>query len=420
MKSPILGKQTSLHDNPKSVLSFHKYIKEVYERNVDNNPLYTGRYFAILKQGIVGFKKTKKLFESKLGFTVANTRDFINESFQENQINDADALIYEDLGIALLGGEKEQIQILESAIGDFTIVPEKVVYVPDEQPANPNIPPPWGINITRILNSQYTGNGIKLAVLDTGFDISHPDFIGRSITASSFVPNETVHDLHGHGTHCTGTACGSTNLTGQRYGIAKDSLIYAGKVLNNNGSGAQAWILNGMMWAVNNACKVISMSLGSKVSVGQSYDIAYERAALFALSQGTVVVAAAGNESKRSINQFSPVTSPADCPSVVAVAALDTNLNVADFSNRSINPSGQINIAGPGVMIYSSWPMPVRYRTISGTSMATPHVAGIVALICEKYPAATSYQIMNELNNLATHLPLLSIDDIGIGLSIAP
>lgn len=419
MKKPILGKQTFLKENTKRVLSFEQFVKEVYERGVDEKPLYTGRYFVILKEGVKSFSKTQKLFETSLGFAVANSKDFESESLDDTKIESADALVYDDLGIALIGGEEKQIQILESADADFIIEPEKIVYVPDEAPATLNIPSTWGVNITQAINSQFTGLNVKVAVLDTGFDINHPDFVGRNIITNSFVPNETIHDMHGHGTHCIGTACGNTDMSGQRYGVAKDSLIYAGKVLSNQGSGAQAWILNGMIWAANNGCKVISMSLGSRVFPGQGYDIAYERAAQFALSKGAVVVAAAGNESRRSWNQFSPVGSPADCPSVIAVAAIDSNLSVADFSNRAINPTGQVDIAGPGVMIYSSWPIPMRYRTISGTSMATPHIAGIIALFWEKFPTYTPSQIIYELRRLARTLPMPNFD-VGAGLSIAP
>ena len=419
MKKPILGKQTFLKENTKRVVSFEKFITEIYERKVDENPLYTGRYFVILKEDVKSFSKTQKLFKSRLGFTVANSKDFKSESLDDDKIQGADALIYDDLGIALVAGEEEQMQILESVEADFIIEPEKVVYVPDEIPATMNTPSTWGVNVIEADNSRFTGLNVKVAVLDTGFDINHPDFAGRNITTNSFVPNETIHDVHGHGTHCIGTACGNTDMNGQRYGVAKNALIYAGKVLSNQGSGAQAWLLNGIAWAANNGCKVISMSMGSRVFPGQGYDIAYERAAQFAMSKGAVVIAAAGNESRRSWNQFSPVGSPADCPSVLAVAALDSNLSVADFSNRAINPTGQVDIAGPGVMIYSSWPTPMRYRTISGTSMATPHVAGIIALLWEKFPTYTPVQIIYELRRLARILPLPNFD-IGAGLSIAP
>jgi subtilisin family serine protease len=419
MKKPILGKQTFLKDNTERLLSFEKFITEVYDKQVDDKPLYTGRYFVILKEGAKDFSRTQKLFESTLGFNIANSNDFNSSSIDENKIKDADVLIYNDLGIALVSGEDEQIKILESANTDFIIEPEKIVYVPDAVPAPLNLPATWGLNITNVVQSTFTGQDVKVAVLDTGFDINHPDFIGRNIITNSFVPSESVNDVHGHGTHCIGTACGNTDIAGQRYGVAKASSIYAGKVLSNQGSGAQAWVLNGMTWATNNGCKVISMSLGSRVFAGQGYDLAYERTAQFALSKGSIIIAAAGNESKRSFNQFSPVGSPANCPSILAVASLEPHLMISDFSNRAINPTGLVDIAGPGGMIHSSWPMPLRYRSISGTSMATPHVAGIIALLCEKFPTYTPNQIIYELKRLAQILPLPNYD-VGVGLCIAP
>lgn len=418
MKEPILGKQTFLKDNNERVNSFEKFFTEVYNKPAENKPLYTGRYLVTLTEGD-DFNKTENLFESKLGFKVAHSMDFKGEALSEEGIENADALIYDDLGVALISGEADQIKILESSSNGYIIEPEKVVYVPNDAPTMQNGPSTWGINATNVTNSQYTGKDVKVAVLDTGFDLNHPDFAGRQVQSESFVPNETVQDVNGHGTHCIGTACGNVDVYNVRYGVAKDSIIYAGKVLNNQGSGAQAWILNAMTWAINNECKVVSMSLGSQTFPGQGFDLAYERVGQFALSKGCIVVAAAGNESRRSWNQFSPVGSPADCPSILAVAALDSTFNVADFSNRSINPTGQIDIASAGVMVYSSWPEPVRYRTISGTSMATPHVAGILALLWEKFPDASPYQITNELLSISRRLPQWSID-VGIGLSIAP
>lgn len=130
-------------------------------------------------------------------------------------------------------------------------------------------------------------------------------------------------------------------------------------------------------------------------------------------------MAAAGNESRRSENRFSPVGSPADCPSILAVGAIDSSLQIADFSNRAINANGLVDIAAPGVDIYSSWLMPARYRILSGTSMATPYVAGIAALLCEKYPDATPEMIRKELIGLAKSLSLPAWD-VGAGLAIAP
>lgn len=419
MKKPILGKQTSIKDYTEGIPPNDKFIIENFKRNYDVKPLYTGRYFLILKNGVESFSKTKKLIESTLGFTVANSKDFKYESFNEDKIQDADALIYNDLGIALIGVDESQVKILESISKEYIIQPEKIVYVPDEEQATVNEPSTWGLKKIEAVESKFTGLNVKVAVLDTGFDINHPDFINRNIITSSFVPNETINDKHGHGTHCIGTACGNLDKNQLRYGVAKNSIIYAGKVLSNQGSGAQAWILNGMNWAANSGCKVISMSLGSSVYPGQSFDIAYERAAQFAMTKGAVVVAAAGNDSNRSNNLFNPVSSPADCPSILAIAALDSNLSVANFSNRAINTNGLIDLAAPGVKIYSSWPQPLGYNTISGTSMATPHVAGIIALLWEKFPNYTPYQIIFELKKLAKVL-LLPKYDIGDGLAIAP
>ena len=390
MKPPVLGKKL-LRDYPAAESSSGVLPREALANDTEENPLYTGRYLLILRDGNKDVVKTTKLLETKWGFLVANTADFVSEPMCESRIKDA----------------------------DYVVEPEKVVYIPDDVPVDTAVDSTWGIRAVKAHESAYTGAGIKVAVLDTGFDMKHPDFKGRSLTAFSFVPDEAVDDLHGHGTHCIGIVCGSSGLRDMRYGVAPEAQIYAGKVLNNGGRGAQAWILDGMTWAANNGCRVLSMSLGSKVLPGQSYDIAYERAAQFALSKGTLIVAAAGNDSRRSENQFSPVSSPADCPSILAVGAVDSTLEVADFSNRALNESGLVDLAAPGVGIYSSWPMPARYRTLSGTSMATPHVAGVVALLCEKFPDATPAMIGQELIRTAGRLSSPAVD-IGAGISLAP
>ncbi|KMQ65168.1 hypothetical protein ACM46_08465 [Chryseobacterium angstadtii] len=367
------------------------------------------------------FKNVSELLKNDLGLKIASSGDFKNEAITEEKLKDADVLFYSELGIALVGGDQDQMKILEETSDrGFYMEPEKIVYVPDDISSIAlSSQATWGILQTRSDISNYTGRDVKVAILDTGFDAAHPDFNGRNVQTYSFVPGEQVNDMHGHGTHCIGTACGNVSTSGIRYGVAKDAIICAGKVLSNQGSGAQGWIINGMDWAANNGCKVISMSLGSKVFPGQGFDVAYERAGVNALSKGAVVVAAAGNESKRSLSQFNPVGSPANCPSVLAVAALDSGNNLANFSNRHINPYGEIDIACAGVDVYSSWPTPTYYRTISGTSMATPHVAGILALLWEKYPSASPHQIINEMKKISQKLPLPTMD-VGSGFAIAP
>lgn len=242
----------------------------------------------------------------------------------------------------------------------------------------------WGIDATLVVRSQFSGHGVRLAVLDTGFDLGHPDFENRQIVSASFVEGEEVQDRHGHGTHTAGTACGPRQpRTGPRYGVAHGARLFVGKVLNNAGLGTDGQMLAGINWAVENDCAVVSMSIQAPVDVGQSFNRVFQRAAAAAERRGTLIIAAAGNFSSRPANTR-PVTHPANCPTIIAVGAVDAPLQVASFSCGSVNlPGGEVNVAGPGVDVYSSWPLPITYRTIDGTSMATPHVAGIAALYAE-------------------------------------
>ncbi len=251
----------------------------------------------------------------------------------------------------------------------------------------------WGVQATNVLQSSSSGRGIRVAVLDCGFDVNHPDFVGRSVTAESFVPrnmaDSSPHDRAGHGTHCIGTACGPRRpMSGPRYGIAYEAEIFSGKVLSQDPrtgqtTGADGWILNGMNWALANGCDVISLSLGAATSPGAQYEMAARRG----LKRGVLVIAAAGNDSHRQFGIVKPVSSPANCNSVVAVAAVDPNLQVASFSNGQ-RPGdvdgGEINFSGPGVDILSAAPSPRRTARMDGTSMATPHVTGVAALVAQE------------------------------------
>jgi subtilisin len=284
----------------------------------------------------------------------------------------------------------------------------------------------WGLQATKVTSNRYSGAGIKVAVLDTGFDLTHPDFVGRAITTKSFISGEDVQDLQGHGTHCIGTSCGVLNPADlsfpRRYGIAYQAEIFVGKVLSNAGSGSDGGILAGIDWAVSNGCHIVSMSLGAPARPGETYSTIYETIAQRALSRGTLIIAAAGNESYRPGN-VKPVGRPANCPSIMAVAAVDKQLQTAFFSTSSINPNGgQIDITGPGVDVYSTWSTkaypPSRYNTISGTSMATPHVAGIAALHAEA-TGKRGLELWALLMQNAQRLPLPSVD-VGVGLVQAP
>lgn len=275
----------------------------------------------------------------------------------------------------------------------------------------------WGLQAVGADLSSYTGKGINLAVLDTGFDANHPDFAGRNVTTKSLVDGEDAADSHGHGTHCIGTSCGPrTPEQGPGYGVANEANIFAGKVLGADGSGSDSNILAGINWALENKCQVISMSLGADVkTVHPPYVTAGRRA----LELGSLIVAAAGNNAQRSAGNPGFVGAPANSPYIMAVAAVDSKLAVADFSAQAISTEGgEVDIAGPGVDVYSSWPGSRRYNTISGTSMATPHVAGLAALLAE----STGLRAQELWDKLVQETRSLSLPatDVGAGLAQAP
>jgi subtilisin family serine protease len=277
----------------------------------------------------------------------------------------------------------------------------------------------WGLQAIHAHLSHLTGRDVKIAVLDTGVDTDHPDFAGRIDATASFVPGETVEDGHGHGTHCIGTAAGPAHPhQGPRYGVAPEARILAAKVLSNQGSGSDGQILAGIAWAVAQGARVISMSLGAPVQQGELFPQTYEKLAQRALERGTVIIAAAGNESHRPTD-VRPVARPANCPSILAVAALDKALQTPFFSNGGINgQGGEVNIAAPGWQVLSAAPGGGSQH-MSGTSMATPHAAGVLALLAQANPEASAMDLWKALQ--AGAYPLMQpVRDVGAGLLQAP
>ncbi len=286
----------------------------------------------------------------------------------------------------------------------------------------------WGLRAIGVPQCSFTGKGARVAILDTGFDTGHPDFSGRQIESFSFIPagpdKSADSDNSGHGTHCIGIACGPVRpLTGPRYGIAHEAEVFNGKVLtklpaNEDAIGKDSWILNGINWAIKNKCHVISLALGTRGNPA-GFSRPYENAARRALDNGCLLIAATGNHSQRSRGSVAPVGRPANCPSILSVAAVGNDEQVADFSNaRTTNQidHGTVDLAGPGVGILSCVPLPKRQSVFDGTSMAAPHVAGIAALIHEE-TKKTGTALRDELFRRAKRIG--NEADVGLGLARA-
>ncbi|QKS73355.1 S8 family peptidase [Paenalkalicoccus suaedae] len=268
---------------------------------------------------------------------------------------------------------------------------------------------PYGVTRVQGVTAQnagFNGNGIRVAVLDTGIDRSHPDLqanVRGGYSVFTDVANRDPYfDGDGHGTHVAGTVAAARNGVGV-IGVAPNASLYAVKVLNNNGSGSLAGIAQGIEWSVNNNMNVINMSLGSSQgsSILQAYtDLAYQR--------GILVVAAAGNSGNAAGNTDT-VNFPARYSSAMAVAATDQNNRRGSFS--STGPT--VEISAPGVGVLSTLPGN-RYGSLNGTSMAAPHVAGVAAQVWQAKPNLSNVQLRQLLNSTAT--PLGSSFQYGSGL----
>lgn len=239
----------------------------------------------------------------------------------------------------------------------------------------------------------YTASGgPKVAMIDTGIDTTHPDLVGHIDTADAkcfgVLCIITGHeDDNGHGTHTSGTVGAAANNATGVAGVAFNTKLMPIKVCNAAGSCQTSDIVSGINWARTHGAKVISMSLGGGGTA------TLQTAVTQAYNAGIVVVAAAGNDGNSNVNY------PAGYAEVISVAATDSNDAHASFSNT--NPD--VELAAPGVNVLSTY-SGESYTTLSGTSMATPHVAGLAALLFGQNPTWTNVQVRNRMDSCSDDL----------------
>ncbi|MFG1942186.1 S8 family serine peptidase [Nonomuraea sp. NPDC048826] len=252
----------------------------------------------------------------------------------------------------------------------------------------------------------HDGTGVKIAVLDTGADPAHPDLAGQIADSRSFVPDEAVQDGHGHGTHVAATISGTGAASdGRHKGVAPGARLVVGKVLDNTGSGQESWIIEGMEWAARSGVKAVSMSLGGAPTDGT--DPLSQAVDDLTAETGTLFVIAAGN-----LGAEETVSAPGAATEALTVAAVDKSDRLAGFSSRGprVGDAGlKPDIAAPGVDIVAAraagtimgTPVDEHYTSANGTSMATPHVAGAVAIMAQRHPDWTGKQLKAALVSTA-------------------
>lgn len=232
---------------------------------------------------------------------------------------------------------------------------------------------PWGVDKVRAPQvwQHTTGRQIKVGVIDTGIDFFHPALKGSILPGINLINrNMPPYDDNGHGTHIAGTIVAANPHHGM-IGIAPHALVAPVKAFDQNGSAYVSDIIQAIDWCVKNGMNVINMSFGMK-----NRSKGMLNAVLRAYNKGVIIVASSGNDSKKKSIDY-----PARYPHTIAVGATNTLRKIAPFSNRGI----YIDIYAPGDRIVSAW-LNGDYHEMSGTSMATSHVSGAIALLLERYP----------------------------------
>ena len=343
----------------------------------------------------------------------------VEESVKEALINKFDGEKIKDLGLingkaARLTAKAEKDLVRQPGVLriDDDVVVEALVrndIIAKRAPSQPAETLPWGVD--RIDAEKVwavtTGDLVKVAVIDTGIDVFHPDLkdnIKGGMSAVAYTAS--YNDDNGHGTHEAGIIGAIDNTIGV-IGVGHQIDLYAVKVLDRRGSGYLSDIIEGLDWAISNGMQVVNMSLGTASNI-----LSFREAVQRVNAAGIVQVAAAGNSG-------GSVIYPAAYPEVIAVSATDSSDKIASWSSRG----PEVDLSAPGVSIYSTYKGQI-YKTLSGTSMAAPHVTGVIALMIDRKTCdydlngiCTPAEVQQKLEATAEDLGVVGKDNLyGAGL----
>lgn len=300
----------------------------------------------------------------------------------------------------------------------LTIAPKVIENLsrdPDVERIWPDLPVRVCLDVSALLvgapqvwEAGYTGKGVKIAILDTGIDLYHPDFAGRIVATADFT-GEGLQDQDGHGTHVAGIAAGSGQSSKGKYrGLAPGASLYIAKALGREGAGLMSDVMAGIEWAVEQEVDIINLSLGGEPP-GDGTD-ALSVTCDVVVEKGYVVCVAAGNSGPAPYT----IGPPGCAKQVITVGASTDQDEVAEFSSRGPTTDGRIkpDIVLPGAGIISCRAKGTslgnlvgeKYAELSGSSMATPHASGVAALILQARPELTPSQVKALLMETALDL----------------
>ncbi|MCX5788907.1 MAG: S8 family peptidase [Elusimicrobia bacterium] len=366
------------------------------------------RFLVAFKQGAASSDKSATL--EQMGLSAIEQIDELGAVVVEGQAGkfqaSAAAGLASDPNVAWV--EQDQYwpnMLVDMAPASFAQIPlpalqEIMAQLPKVMPSQTDGELPWGIRRVNAPAAWPTtqGEGVRVAVVDTGIDFKHPDLASNYAGGYNAIDSsKTPMDDNGHGTHVAGTIAAVKDGKGVA-GVAPKARLYAVKVLDKDGGGGLVSIIKGLIWCGRNHIQVANMSLGAPISTPFMH-----WAVMYAAAKGVTIVAAAGNSG-------GSVSYPGAYSEVIAISAADARDKIAEWSSRG----KEVAFIAPGVDVLSDWPGG-GLETESGTSMATPHMAGLAALAVSQ-GASTPAQVRKALEAAAVKVDGLSATEQGHGM----